>query len=250
MQCIPAIDVRDGRCVRLYRGSFDAETVYGDPVEQARDYVGKGASALHVVDLDAARTGEPVNRAVVAAMVAAVPVPVQYGGGVRSRAAALEALDLGIDRVVLGTFAIEEPALVRELAESYPGRIVVGLDHRRVETSGALRREVAVRGWEEGAGVELFDALAPFEGAPLGGIVVTDISRDGTLSGPDLEGYAELLDKTALAIVASGGIGELADLERLAALEVDGRRLAAVVVGRALLDGRFSVEEAVAACAT
>ncbi|MCU1493697.1 MAG: hypothetical protein JWO62_1461 [Acidimicrobiaceae bacterium] len=248
MECIPAIDIRDGRCVRLLRGSFEHETVYGDPVEQALDYVGAGAKALHLVDLDAARTGRPVNRRAVLDVLAAVSVPVQYGGGMRDERAILEALDSGLDRVVLGTFAVEQPAVARELAGRFPGRIVVGLDHRRTDEPGS-RREVAVRGWEDGGGVELFDALARFEGAPLGGVVVTDITRDGTLAGPDLDGYEELLARTDLPIVASGGIGALQDLERLAGLEVAGRRLAAVVVGRALLEGRMTVSEAVGACA-
>lgn len=235
--------------MRLLRGEFAHETVYGDPVEQALAYCAAGAQALHVVDLDAARNGVPVNRGLVLEMVGAVPVPVQLGGGLRDERAAEEALGGGIARVVLGTFAVERPERARRLAEEFPGRIVVGLDHRRVANDSGAHREVAVRGWEEGGGVDLLDALERFEGAPLGAVVVTDITRDGTLAGPDLDGYAELLGRTGLPIVASGGIGRAGDLTALARLEASGHRLAAAVVGRALLDGRLTIREAVAACA-
>ncbi len=249
MRCIPAIDIRDGRCVRLLRGSFDAETVYGDPVEQALAYRDAGADAIHVVDLDAARAGAPANRETVLRIVAATGIPVQFGGGVRDERAAMDALAAGIDRVVLGTFAVEEPERAAALAARYPGRIVVGLDHRRVATPAGTRREVAVRGWGEGAGVDLAEAVARFAGSAVAAVVVTDITRDGTLSGPDLEGYAEFLEQTDLALVASGGVGGAAHLAALARLEARGRRVEAVVVGRALLDGSLTLEEAVAACA-
>lgn len=248
MRCYPAIDVRGGRCVRLYRGSFDAETTYGDPVAQAVAFRDAGAPALHVVDLDAARTGAPVNRAVVLAIVEATGLPVQYGGGVRDERDAEEALEAGIDRVVVGTFAVEQPERTVALARRHPGRIVVGLDHRRVGGPGAARREVAVRGWVEEAGVGLAEAVAPFEGSPVAAVVATDITRDGTLVGPDLEGYLELLGTTGIPVVASGGVGGPADLAALASLERDGRVLEGAIVGRALLDGSLTVEQAVAAC--
>ncbi len=248
MECLPAIDVRAGRCVRLLRGDFAAETVYGDPLEQALAFVGSGARALHVVDLDAARTGEPVNRAVVVAIIEATGVPVQVGGGIRSAPAADGLLEAGAARVVLGTAALEQPELVRRLAEAHPGRIALGLDHRRVGEGSEVRRLLAARGWEEGSDLELADALRRFAPLPLGAVVVTDIGRDGTLAGPDLDGYALALGASALPIVASGGIGGASDLRALAALEVAGRRLAGAVVGRALLSGALGVAEAVAAC--
>jgi len=249
MECMPAIDIRGGRCVRLLRGDFGDETVFGDPVALALDYAAAGATALHLVDLDAARTGRAVNRGLVLDIAAAVPVPVQYGGGLRDERAAADALDSGLERVVIGTFAVEQPALALGLAERFPGRVVVGLDHRRVRSGDGTRREVAVRGWAEGGGVGLLEALAHFEGAPFAGVLVTDITRDGTLAGPDVAGYAELLGATGLAVIASGGIGTVDDLAGLARLEVGGRRLAAVVVGRALLEGKMTLEEAVRACA-
>lgn len=251
LQCIPAIDLRDGRCVRLLRGEFASETVYGDPVAQARAYGEAGASMLHVVDLDAARTGVAANRAVVLEMVAAAGIPVQYGGGIREESDAVDALEAGIARVVLGTAAVERPELACALAGRFPGRVVVGLDHRRVVGADGSRprREVAVRGWVKGGGLELGEALDRFATAPLAAVVVTDITRDGTLGGPDLAGYEELLLSTTLGMVASGGVGGPADLAALAALESGGRRLAGVVVGRAMLDGRMTLGEAVAACA-
>lgn len=241
--CIPAIDLRGGRCVRLLQGDFSAETVYGDPVEQARAYEAAGAELVHVVDLDAARTGEALNAPVVAAIVEACSVPVQLGGGIRDEAAAEAALASGVARVVLGTAGVEDPALVVRLAERFPGRIVAGLDHRLVEG----RRVVAVRGWAEASGIELEDALGALAGAPLAGVVVTDIGRDGTLEGPDLEGCAAALEASELAVIASGGVGRLEDLARLARLEAGGRRLAGAVVGRALLSGAFSLAEAIGA---
>ncbi|HUZ21754.1 MAG TPA: 1-(5-phosphoribosyl)-5-[(5-phosphoribosylamino)methylideneamino] imidazole-4-carboxamide isomerase [Acidimicrobiales bacterium] len=252
MECVPALDLRGGRCVRLLRGDFAAETVYGDPVEQAEAYRDAGATSLHVVDLDAARTGEPVNRDVVLRIVDALPIPVQLGGGIRDAASAAEALEAGVSRVVLGTVAVEEPEVARRLAERYPGRVVLGLDHRRAPVgrgSRRQRREVALRGWKEGSGIELTAALAQLEDAPLGAVIVTDIDRDGTLEGPDLPGYELVLGSSSLPIVASGGIGGADDLRALAALEIEGRRLAGAIVGRALLSGVLSLEEAMAACA-
>lgn len=247
--CIPAIDLRGGRCVRLLRGDFADETVYGDPVAQARAYEAAGATLLHVVDLDAARSGQPSaeNRAAVAAIVEACALPVQLGGGIRDEATAEAALSAGIARVVVGTAGVEDPALVRRLAERHPGRILAGLDHRRSDDG---RRVVAVRGWVEASGIDLEDALAVLEGAPLAGVVVTDITRDGTLEGPDVAGYAAALSATSVSIVASGGVGSLDDLRRLAGLTAAGRRLAGVVVGKALLSGAFGLAEAIAAAAT
>ncbi len=243
--CIPAIDLRGGRCVRLLRGDFAEETVYGDPLSQARAYAYAGAGLIHVVDLDAARTGVPFgpNREAVATIVAA-GVPVQLGGGMRDEASVESALSAGIARVVVGTAGVEDPALVRRLAERHPGRVVAGLDHQR---AGDGRRVVAVRGWVEASGIDLEDALGAIEGSPLAGVVVTDITRDGTLEGPDLVGYEQALRETSLPVIASGGIGSLADVGRLAGLVAGDRRLAGAVIGRALLSGAFDLPSAIAA---
>jgi phosphoribosylformimino-5-aminoimidazole carboxamide ribotide isomerase len=239
MDLYPAIDLRDGRCVRLYQGDHARETVYAhDPVAQARTFVAEGASWIHVVDLDAARTGEPRNYELVAAMAAAVDVPVQCGGGVRNDAAADALLSRGVRRVVVGTAALERPDWVRSLAGRYPGRVAVGLDARG--------RDVAVRGWVEGSGQDLVDVARSFEDAGVAALVVTEIGRDGTLSGPALDQLATVLEATGVDAVAAGGVGTLADLRTLSVLEVDGRRLAGTIVGRALYEGAFRVADAVA----
>jgi phosphoribosylformimino-5-aminoimidazole carboxamide ribotide isomerase len=234
----PAIDLRGGRCVRLYQGDFARETVYGeDPVAQARAFVAAGARWLHVVDLDAARTGTAANREVVAAIAAAVDVPVQAGGGVRDDEAADALLAAGVRRVVVGTAALDDPDWVRRLADRHPGRVAVGLDARG--------REVAVRGWTEGSGQDLLEVARRFDDAGVAALVVTEIGRDGTLAGPDLDQLAAVLAATRLDVVASGGVGSLDDLRALAGLEVGGRRLAGAIVGRALYEGAFPLSAAV-----
>jgi phosphoribosylformimino-5-aminoimidazole carboxamide ribotide isomerase len=239
MELFPAIDLRGGRCVRLHQGDYGAETVYGDdPLALATGFATAGASWIHMVDLDAARTGEPANRAAIAAVAASVDARVQAGGGVRNEAAAAALLGAGVARVVLGTAAMADPALVARLASCHPGRVAVGLDAR----NGV----VAVRGWTEGAGVDLLDAVRRFEGMGVAALVVTDIGRDGTLAGPDLDGLASVLAASQIDVVASGGVGSLDDLRALSAVSVDGRRLAGAIVGKALYEGAFTVEEALA----
>jgi phosphoribosylformimino-5-aminoimidazole carboxamide ribotide isomerase len=238
----PAIDLRAGRCVRLYQGDYGQETVYGDdPVAQARAFAAAGAPWIHVVDLDAARTGDPRNRAVVAAIATAVDVPVQTGGGVRDDSAAGALLDAGVRRVVVGTAALEDPAWVRRLAARHPGRVAVGLDARD--------REVAVHGWTEGSGRDVVDLAREFDDAGVAALVVTEIGRDGTLEGPALDQLGAVLAATTVDVVASGGVGSLDDVRALAALEVNARRLAGVIVGRALYEGSFAVGDAVEATA-
>lgn len=248
MELFPAIDLRGGRCVRLLRGDFGAETVYDvDPVARARDFAAAGAGWLHVVDLDAARTGEPAHLETLAAIRRAVDCRIQVGGGVRSVAAAARLFEAGADRVVVGTAAVEDPELVSVLVSRYPGRVAVALDVR----AGSGRWELAVRGWREGTGVEVGELVGRFGGAggaAVGAVVVTAIERDGTLEGPDLELLASVLARCEADVVASGGVGSLDDIRALAGLEAGGRRLAGVIVGRALYEGRFEVDEAVRAC--
>lgn len=235
-----AVDVLGGRCVRLLQGDYGQATVYGDdPVAVAKELVEGGAPWLHVVDLDAARTGRPENRAVVAAIAGGVDVPVQSGGGVRDEDAAEALLEAGVDRVVIGTAAVERPELVDRLAARHPGRVAVGLDARR--------GELAVHGWTRGSGIGLHEALARFEDAGVAAAVVTDVTSDGTLVGPDVAALAGALQATSVPVVASGGVGSLADLRALAGLEAGGRRLAGVVVGKALYEGAFTMAEAVRA---
>jgi phosphoribosylformimino-5-aminoimidazole carboxamide ribotide isomerase len=236
MDLYPAIDLRGGRCVRLLQGDFGRETVYGDdPVAVAQGFASAGAPWIHVVDLDAARR-EGDNRSVIAALAAAVaPVPVQVGGGVRDGAL----LDAGVARVVVGSLAVSDPSAVASLAAHYPGRVAVGLDHRE--------GRVQVRGWEQEGGISIgsvIDGLQSVSG--LAAFVVTDISRDGMLTGPDTAGLAAVLARTPVPVIASGGVGSLDDLLALAALTggVGGRRLAGAIVGKALYEGRFSLVSA------
>ena len=242
MDLYPAIDLRAGRCVRLYQGDYARETAYGvDPVTVARAFATAGARWIHVVDLDAARTGAPENRKVVAAIAQAVSpaVSVQAGGGVRDQAAAEALIAAGVARVALGTAAVENPQLVRDLAGHHP--VAVGLDHRG--------GQAAVHGWTVDSGLSLADLLAGLEDAGVAAVFVTDIDRDSTLAGPDLEGLAEVLETTSVDVIASGGVGSLADLEALATLRAGDRSLSGAIVGKALHEGVFTVEEAVAACA-
>jgi phosphoribosylformimino-5-aminoimidazole carboxamide ribotide isomerase len=238
MDLYPAIDLRGGRCVRLYQGDYGRETVYGDdPVAQARAFADAGAAWIHVVDLDGARTGEGLNREAITRIARDVDVPVQTGGGVRDEATADALFAAGVSRVVLGTAALEQPDLVRRLAARHP--VAVGLDARG--------REVAVRGWEEGSGRDLLEVAAGFADAGVAALVVTEIGRDGTLAGPDLDGLGEVLAASLLPVIASGGVGTLDDLVALAGLGADGRTLEGVIVGRAIYEGAFSVPEALAA---
>ena len=257
MDFYPAIDVRGGSAVRLAQGDFDRQREYGDPVALARRFAEGGAAWLHVVDLDAARGGAPVNRPTVLAIAAAVDVPVETGGGVRTEEDVAELLAGGVRRVVLGTLALEDPGTARRLASRFPGQVAAGIDYR---LDGAAHTEVAVRGWEQGSGRSVGELLLDLAGAELAAVIVTAIDRDGMLGGPDLEGLAEVLHSTELPVIASGGVASTADLKALAALEVPvktrpghdnagPRRLRGVICGRALVDGRMTVEEGVAACA-
>ncbi len=243
MDLLPAVDIRHGAAVRLTQGDFDRGQHYGDPLDLARSYAAAGAGWVHVVDLDAARSGRPVNRGVVLAIVDEVDARIEVGGGIRSADDVAELLDGGAARVVMGTVAVTDPDLLTDLALAYPGRIVVGIDHR----GGGS--DVAVSGWEQAGGTtltELLDRLAPL---PLAAVVVTAIERDGTLEGPDLPGLRAVLEATDLPVVASGGVRSVADLVALAALEGRGRPLDGVIVGKALVEGVLDLEEALAACA-
>src|ERR1700728_1356855 len=241
------MDLRDGQAVRLIQGDFGRQRVFGDPFELADRYVGDGATHLHVVDLDAARSGKQVNRPVIKAIVDRVPVPVQVGGGARSEDDVAELIGLGAERVVIGTVALKEPELALAWPARFPGQLVLGLDYRR-QPDGQLAPSAS--GWLEGSGVSVSELLDSWGHQPIAAIVMTAIDRDGTGSGPDLAGLAHVLDRSDHPIVASGGVGSLSDLAAQASLRSPGRGRspAAVVVGTALVDGSFGVEEAMAAC--
>jgi len=230
----PAIDLLGGRVVRLRQGDYADETVYGnDPVAVAREFAAAGARWIHVVDLDAARSGDPVNRPVVATIVSAVDrlARVQTGGGVRSIDDARELADAGVARVVMGSAAVSNPALVE--AASAVVAVAVGLDHRN--------GEVAVHGWTEGSGLALDDAYALFPTADV--FVITDIGRDGMLLGPDLDGLARSAQLAAVPVIASGGVSSLDDMRALSEIE----NLGGIITGKALYEGRFTVRDALEA---
>jgi phosphoribosylformimino-5-aminoimidazole carboxamide ribotide isomerase len=238
MQVIPAIDLLDGQCVRLHQGDYDQVTRFSDdPVAQALSWQRQGAQRLHLVDLDGARTGQPVNDPVVKAITAALNIPVQLGGGVRSAARAKDLLACGLDRVILGTVALELPELVDQLAADHPGQIVVGIDARD--------GKVATRGWLEASSTEATVLAQRFGASGIAAIISTDIATDGTLAGPNLAALRAMAMASSVPVIASGGIGNLEHLLSLLALEPLG--VEGVIVGRALYDGRVDLAEALQA---
>jgi len=242
MILFPAIDLKGGHVVRLLRGEADAATVYGDdPAAQARQWQALGFAWLHLVDLDGAFSGKPANAEAVEEILQSVDLPVQLGGGIRSMAAIERWLALGVRRVILGTVAVKDPALVIAACKAFPGRIVVGVDAK-----GGM---VAVEGWAETSSLTAVDLARRFADAGVAALLYTDVGRDGTLEGADLEGTKALADRVTIPVIASGGVGGLADIEALAALKHPG--IEGVVVGRALYDGRLEPAralEVLAAC--
>jgi phosphoribosylformimino-5-aminoimidazole carboxamide ribotide isomerase len=231
--------------VRLLKGDFAAETVYdADPVAVARDFADQGARWIHVVDLDAARTGSAGNLEAIEAICAAVGCRVQTGGGIRSVEDAAARFAVGVERVIIGTAAVERPELVADLSTLHPGRVAVGLD--------AHGREVAVRGWVEGSGVDLVTLARRFGDAGVAALIVTEIGRDGTLAGPDLDQLGAVLGASDIPLIASGGVGTIDDLRALRDLvdPVSGRVIHGAIAGRALYERRFSVAEGLAALGT
>ncbi len=238
MQIIPAIDLLDGHCVRLHQGDYGQVTRFSDdPVAQALAWQEQGAQRLHLVDLDGAKSGQPVNDGAVKAITSALSIPVQLGGGVRTAERAAELLGCGLDRVILGTVALEQPELVDELAAAYPAKIVVGID--------AKNGKVATRGWIEESSTEATALAKRFNTSGIAAIISTDIATDGTLAGPNLEALRAMAEVSAVPVIASGGIGNLEHLLSLLALAPLG--IEGVIVGRALYDGRVDLAEAIQA---
>ncbi len=229
MQILPAIDLRGGKCVRLKQGDYARETVFGDdPAAMARRWVEQGAEILHLVDLDGAQAGKPVNGESVRAIVAAARVPCQLGGGIRTEEDIETALGWGVERVVIGTRALQDPSWVREMAFGHPRRIVLGLDARD--------GKVATHGWLNVSEQSVLDLAQEFASWPLAAIVFTDIARDGMLNGPNVEALAELAAAVPLPVIASGGVTTLDDVRRLL-----GHNLAGCIIGRALYEGKLDL---------
>lgn len=232
----PAIDLKDGQCVRLLRGEMDQATVFGDdPAAQARAFADAGCRWLHLVDLNGAFAGRPVNGPAVEAILAAVSVPVQLGGGIRDRATLEAWLERGVRRAILGTAAVRDPGFVREAAAAHPGRVAVGIDAR----DGM----VAVEGWAETTDMTATDLARRFEDAGVAAIIYTDIDRDGAMAGPNIPATAALARAVSIPVIASGGVSSLDDL---AALKACGAPLDGVISGRALYEGRLDLAAALA----
>ncbi len=235
MQVIPAIDLRGGRCVRLRQGDFEQETVFGDdPAGMAQRWESAGASRIHLVDLDGAKSGRPVNVEAVRSITRSVKVPCQLGGGLRDRETIARWLDQGLERVVVGTQALRDPAWFERMASEFPGQLVLGLDARG--------GQVAAEGWTEVSQVSAVDLAKRFDVLPLAALVYTDVGRDGMLEGPDLAGTGALAQALRTPVIASGGVGSLEHLKQLRTLPIVG-----CIVGRALYDGRFTLAEAIQA---
>jgi len=235
----PAIDLKDGQCVRLLHGEMDKATVFNDdPAAQAKRFEQHGSKWLHIVDLNGAFAGQPVNGAAVDGILAAVGIPLQLGGGIRDMATIDAWLEKGVARVILGTVAVRDPGLVREACRRHPGRVALGIDAR----DGF----VAVEGWAETAEITALEMAKRFEDAGAAAIIHTDIGRDGAMQGPNLDATRELADAVSTPLILSGGVSSMDDLARVVA---SGAKLEGVISGRAIYDGRIDVAEAVAALA-
>ncbi len=234
----PAIDLKDGNAVRLVHGDMDQTTVFNDdPAAQAKEFVAAGCQWLHLVDLNGAFAGEPVNAAPVEAILKACPVPAQLGGGIRDMATIERWIDKGLARVILGTVAVENPDLVREAAREFPGKVAVGLDARN--------GRVATRGWAEETDVMVTDLAKSFEDAGIAAIIYTDINRDGAMKGPNIPATEALARAVEIPVIASGGVSSMADLTALRDTGV----IAGAISGRALYDGAIDLGKALAALA-
>ena len=235
MQIWPAIDLRGGNCVRLLQGDYRRETVFGtDPAAMARRWVSEGAKCLHLVDLDGARDGRSVNRDAVAAIVLAVDVPCELGGGIRDEATIRDLLSLGLSRLVIGTKALKEPQWFRDMCRQFPNQLAVGIDARN--------GRVATEGWLEVSQVAATELARALAGEPIAAIIYTDIAKDGMLSGPNLEAMAEMQQAVQVPVIASGGVTTVDDVRQLARLG-----LAGCIIGRAFYEGTLTLADAITA---
>ena len=234
----PAIDLIDGKCVRLLQGVYSIETQYSDdPISQALSFQEEGASWIHIVDLDAARTGIANNASIIEKIASRLEIPVQVGGGIRDLERARLIFDSGVTRIVIGTAAIENPSLLEELVSI--GRVAIAVDLKG--------NKVAVHGWKKKTDMSYTDLFERFEKTGVDAYIVTHIERDGTLEGPDIDAYKNIISSTTKDVIASGGVGSIDDLRDLSLLDVNGKNLRGVIVGRAFYEGKFSLSQAIEA---
>lgn len=235
MIVIPAIDLKEGKCVRLLQGKKEEVTIYSDdPPSMARNWQEQGAELLHVVDLDGAFTGEQHNYEIIKAIRSAIDIPIEVGGGIRDADRVAQLIDLGVDRTIIGTSAAEKPDMVREICRRFPGKVLVGID--------AKDGKVAVKGWVEVTELEAVAFAKQMEGAGAAGIIYTDISRDGMLTGPNVEAMAKMVESVGIPVIASGGVSQLDDIKSLMKIN----NLWGVVTGKALYTGSMKLDEAIA----
>ncbi len=236
MLIIPAIDLKDGKCVRLSQGEMDQATVYSqDPVEVARRWQSLGARRLHIVDLDGAVAGRPANRDVVESICSAVPMEVELGGGIRTMTTIEAYLEVGVDYIILGTAAIKDPQFREESCKQFPGKIIIGIDAR----DGM----VSVQGWTETTAVRAVDFAGQLDSTAVSAIIHTDISRDGMLTGPNIESTAELAQAVPIPVITSGGVSRIEDIHNL--LTVEDKGIMGVIIGRALYTGDVDLKECI-----
>jgi phosphoribosylformimino-5-aminoimidazole carboxamide ribotide isomerase len=235
MYIIPAIDLRRGQCVRLIQGQYHRQITYkDDPVEQAEQFVSQGAQWLHIVDLDGAKVGRPVNTEAISAIAAPGKLKIEVGGGIRDEAAIRQLLDIGIERVIIGTRAVSDFKWFGEMAEKFSGRLVLGIDARG--------SKVATHGWTQESPQSLLEFATQAAKLPVAAIIYTDISKDGMMEGPNLERTKALADAVQIPVIASGGVSEIADIKKLAELDIE-----AVIIGRALYEGTLNLADAISA---
>jgi phosphoribosylformimino-5-aminoimidazole carboxamide ribotide isomerase len=236
MMVIPALDLKEERCVRLAQGRMDQESVYSDnPVQMAKHWESKGAERLHVVDLNGAVTGKPFHKFLIKEIAESIQIPVEVGGGIRDLETIEGYLSSGVEWVILGTVAFQNRHLIEEACQRFPGRVILSID--------AKRGKVAIQGWKDLVSIEAIDLVGQFEGAGLSAIIFTDIERDGMSTGLNSEMTRSLARATSIPVIASGGVSQMEDIEHLMTLESDG--VIGVIVGRALYTGRLDLEEAI-----
>ena len=239
MLIIPAIDIKSGKCVRLFQGRMDKETVYSDdPVSVAKRWEDEGAEFLHIVDLDGAVSGVPKNKEIIESIIKSVKIPLEVGGGIRNIETIKEYFSIGAKKVVIGTVAWENPILISEVCKMFPERIIVGID--------AKNGNVAVRGWEDVTETSASTLAKRFEGMGISGIIYTDISRDGTLSGPNIDSIKSFAKSISIPVIASGGVSDINDIKNIMKLKKHG--VTGVIVGKALYSGAVNLREAIELC--